>query len=100
MKAGAADVARNPDNFKGVDIAFSGEVFQIVEENDNAVELLLDTGGENGIVYVEYTIPKGENRILKGDHITVYGTFYTMKSYTSVLMSTQNVPSITAKFIQ
>ena len=93
------DVARNPDNYKGLDISFSGEVFQIITEDDNNVEFLLDTGGDNGMVYVTYTIPKGSNRILKGDQLTVYGTFYIMKSYTSVLGTEQNVPSITAEFV-
>lgn len=93
------EIARNPEQYKDTDLSLKGEVFQLVDESNNNIEFLLDTGGDNGIVYVSYTIPGGENRILVGDYVTIYGRYNIMKSYRSVLGTKQNVPSVSAKFL-
>lgn len=95
-----SDLARNPAQYKGTDVVLNGEVFQIANETESRVEFLFDTGEDNGIVYISYNFPEGSGRLLEGDKLTIYGTFYIMRSYTSVLGTKQNVPSISALFIE
>lgn len=96
----AVDLARSPEQYAyKTDIIFTGKVFQLVNEYDNSVQFLLDTGGENGIVNVYYDRPEGSLRILENDNITIYGTFTHMYDYTSVLGSGKSIPSIVCRFI-
>lgn len=93
------DVLRNPDDFYGRYTAFSGKVFQIVEEDGDRAAFLLDTGEEHGIAYITYYRNYGEGRILEGDSVTVYGQFYKLTSYTSMLGTTNTVPELLAQFM-
>lgn len=99
-KITAAELARNPEQYAyKTDVALSGTVFQIVDENDNSVQFFLDTDGDNGLVNVYYDRPEGASRILEDDNITIYGTFTHMYDYTSVLGSGKSIPSIRCRFI-
>lgn len=93
------DILRNPEEFKGVKIRISGEVFQVVSDDGSNLTLLLDTGEDNGIAYIKYNRDKGENRILDGDSVTAYGTFYKLTKYTSVLGTEKTVPELYANFL-
>lgn len=90
---------RNPENYRGKNLKIKGNVFQIVSESSTTVDFLLDTGGNNGILYISYDIPKGFNRVLEGDNITVCGCYYKIVDYKSVLGTRQSVPAINARFL-
>lgn len=94
------DLLRSPESHKMQDVTFSGSVFQIVkQEDDGNTSFLLDTGGDNGIIYVLYKRNPGDNRILENDSVTIYGMFYLLDTYTSVLGADRTVPRIGAKFL-
>lgn len=93
------DLLRTPDAYKGTQISLQGEVFQLVADDDGIVELLLDTGEDNGLAFIRYTRNDGEARILEGDNITVYGTFYLLTDYTTIVGSTNIVPELHAQFL-
>ena len=93
------DFIRNPENYKDTDLKISGSIYQVVDENAGNVELLLDTGAENGLLYIRYELPENSNRILEGDNVTVYGHYEFIKSYYSVLGTNKNVPELKAEFI-
>lgn len=94
------NLLRSPDEYKKQDFVFSGTVFQILKQDDSSyTEFLMDTGGDNGKIFVIYSRRPGENRILENDSITIYGMFYKLDSYTSVLGTKQTVPRIGAKLL-
>lgn len=100
VRINASDLARNPEQYEyKTDVAMSGEVLQVAEEYESSEQLLLDTGGDNGVVNVYYNKPQGAARVLEGDYITAYGNFTHMYDYTSVLGTKKSIPSIVCKFI-
>ena len=103
------DIARTPDNFKGKNVKYYGEVVQVSEGIYNSVILrvgvsctkyqYIDGYSCPDILYVTYVYSEGEPRILEDDMITLYGTIKGLKSYTSVLGANITIPEITAKYI-
>lgn len=91
-----SDVERNPDNYEGTKIKFSGEVVQVAEGWFDSVTLRVDSGGN--MWYVTYSREEGESRILEGDNITCYGECDGVKSYTTVLGSQVTIPSLKMEY--
>lgn len=92
------NVMRNPDKLWGTTYSFTGTVFQIISEQDNRTELLLSIDNDK-YIHVSYIYKESEPKILENDTLTVYGTFYKLYKYTSVLGTKQSVPSIIAELI-
>lgn len=98
-------MARNPNKFKGNNVKVTGEVVQTLY-NTNTVDLRVNIT-KNGsystyyldTIYVTYTPQVGEDKILKDDIITIYGTAQGDYSYTSTMGSTVTLPLIYAKYI-
>ena len=95
------DVARNPDNYDGEKVMFSGTVIQVSEDaldlfSTNSVDFRVET--TDGIWYVSYNRPEGESRILEGDYITCYGECDGVTTYISVLGGNVTVPKLIMKY--
>lgn len=95
------DVARNPDNYDGERVMFSGTVIQVSEDtldlfSTNSVDFRVET--TDGIWYVSYNRPEGESRILEGDYITCYGECDGVTTYISVLGGNVTVPKLIMKY--
>lgn len=95
------DVARNPDNYDGEKVVFSGPVIQVSEDaldlfSNNSVDFRVET--TDGIWYVSYNRPEGESRILEGDYITCYGECDGVTTYISVLGGNVTVPKLIMKY--
>lgn len=95
------DVARNPDNYDGERVMFSGTVIQVSEDaldlfSTNSVDFRVET--TDGIWYVSYNRPDGESRILEGDYITCYGECDGVTTYISVLGGNVTVPKLIMKY--
>ena len=95
------DVARNPDNYDGEMVMFSGTVIQVSEDaldlfSTNSVDFRVET--TDGIWYVSYNRPEGESRILEGDYITCYGECDGVTTYISVLGGNVTVPKLIMKY--
>lgn len=91
------DVERNPDDYKGRQIKFSGRVVQVSEGWFDGVTLRVTTSGGN-TWYVTYTHKEGESRILEGDQITCYGECDGVRSYTNVIGSQVTIPALKMKY--
>lgn len=94
------DIARNPDDYKGKKVKFTGYVKQILEGyiyND----MRMSTSGEyDDIIYATYSSSLVDGRLLEDDHITICGTVSGLKTYTSVLGSTITLPKISIDQIE
>ena len=97
------DLARNPDKYKGQSLKISGKVIQVSEGWLNSVDLRINvTQGEYGLwddtIYVSLAIPKGEDRILEDDIVTIWGDCTGQYSYKSVLGASISLPRIDGKY--
>ena len=96
------ELARNPDNYKGKDIVFTGKIIQVQESGDKAVYRINVTRGDYDIwddtIICSYTLD-GSTRFLEDDIVTIYGTSAGLYSYTSVLGASITIPSMAAKYI-
>lgn len=105
-------LARNPNQYKGQNFVFTGEVIQVInnERNSNQTALRVnvtpkkytysnETYYEDTIlVYYKYS-SSSESRILEKDIVTIYGQSTGTYTYESVLGSSVTVPSITAMYV-
>ena len=98
-------MARNPNNFKGTNVKVVGEVVQVMSDS-NSTNLRVNitktgtyTTYYTDTIYVAYQPEAGEDKILEGDIITIYGTSQGDCSYTTVLGATVTLPNIDAKYI-
>lgn len=55
---------------------------------------------ENGYVYVNFYKNEEDERLLEGDHVTVYGYYHRLYTYTSTAGSKRTVPELSAIFIE
>lgn len=89
-------VLRTPDKYRNNNYVLTGSVLQVVSEENGYIDFLLDCGNDE-IVWVNYK--KEDFRILEDDNISIYGTFYFLYDYTSVLGVKKTVPKLTAFFL-
>lgn len=96
-----SDIARDPDNYKGTPVTFSGKVIQVSEGWLNTVVYRIATkNGYDDIIYVTYTREEGESRILENDSITIYGNCDGVETYMSVLGGNITIPSVKMKYFE
>ena len=55
--------------------------------------------GDSNLIHLKYFYKDSEPKMIEGDDITVYGTFYYLYSYLTVAGTKKTIPSITAEFI-
>lgn len=98
-------MARNPENFKGTNVKLTGEVIQAMYDT-NSVNLRVNITKKGSYspyytdtIYVTYNTTAGEDKILKDDIISIYGTSMGDCSYKTVLGSEVTLPLISAKYI-
>ena len=99
-----ANIMRNPENYDGQRVRVVGSVFQIIEQTNTHVVLLLETRGGD-IVHVRYNQSSALHRqerggrIIEGDTLSIYGISRGLHSYRTILGSTRTVPHVVAWFI-
>ena len=96
------DLSRNPDNYKGKIVTFSGKVVQVQESGNDVVMRINVTQKQYGwddTVWVNYTKVSKEGRILENDIITFWGQYKGIREYEAVMGNTISVPEITAKYV-
>lgn len=91
------DVARNPDNYKGQKIVFTGKVLQVLEGSEETDLRIATDGGYDDVVFVGFD-PSilGGTHVLEDDSVTVYGTCIGQYSYNSTLGSKISLPGLYA----
>jgi hypothetical protein len=87
------DVSRYPDKYKNEYALFTGEVVQVVEQNNNVtLRLALEF---DKVVYVIYSRGNDEPRLLEGDRITAYGVLDGLTTYESIFGEPITIPKFT-----
>lgn len=97
-------LARTPDKYEGKKVKFTGEIVQVMEDEDtsSAVYRINVTKGNYGFwddtVYVEYW-GSSEKRFLEDDIVTFYGESVGLYTYETVLGASVTIPCVNAKYI-
>ena len=103
-------LARNPNQYKGNDYKFTGEVIQAMNDDPENVVLRVnvtpktytyskETYYEDTIlVYYQYS-SSYESKILEDDIITIYGQSMGTYTYEAVLGNSVTIPAILAMYI-
>ena len=103
-------MARNPNQYKGNDYKFTGEVIQAMNDDPESVVLRVnvtpktytysnETYYEDTIlVYYQYSSTY-ESKILEDDIVTIYGRSIGTYSYEAVLGNSVTIPAIVAMYI-
>jgi|LSQX01.1.fsa_nt_gb uncharacterized membrane protein YcgQ (UPF0703/DUF1980 family) len=92
-------LSRNPDDYEGKKVKFTGEVLQVTEVTGE-VQIRLATeenswGGYSGdVIYIFFDSSLISSRILEDDVITIYGIARGLYSYTSVMGANVTLPLI------
>ena len=97
------DLARNPDNYKGKNVKFTGKVVQVIEDNSGSTYRINVTKGKysswDDTVLVAYSPSSSSNRILEDDIVTFYGLSGGLYTYKSTMGASITIPSVYAKYI-
>jgi hypothetical protein len=92
---------KNPDDYKGTVVKYTGQIFQIQEDYGTSIILMSVTNDGYGFwddnIWVDFN---GEIQGAEDDIITVYGTVKGEKSYETQIGGETYVPQIRAKYIE
>lgn len=98
-------IARNPDKYKNENIMFKGEVVQCEKVFSTKYYARINVtlneyGYYEDTVYVTFTIPEGEDKILDGDIVEIYGICQGEKTYLSIFGEQITIPSLDALYVE
>lgn len=89
-------VNKNADKYKGEKFKATGQIIQIMED-DNGGQMRLALGDySSDVVYVTY---EGNNKFVEDDYVTVYGYCDGEYTYESTIGASVTLPKIDAKYI-
>lgn len=99
------DLTRNPDNYKGQNLMFKGEVIQCEQSYGTSyyarVNVTVDEYGfYSDTIYVTFEIPEGEDKILEEDIVKLYGVCQGSETYTSIFGESITIPSLDAAYVE
>lgn len=83
------ELSRNED-LEGYAVKYSGEVIQ---ESDGYYRVALDEDWED-VIYLTYNLAEGEDRIIEGDNVKIYGVYKGLYTYESILGESITIPEI------
>ena len=89
-------ISRDPDQYKGQYVKFSGRVLQVCEESDSPTKYStyrIATDGYGDVIFACIDT-YGKPRILEDDRVTVYGVCDGLMSYESVMGEKITIPLI------
>ena len=97
------EIARYPGKYSGEPAYFCGEVFQVMEDEDDVALMVNVTESDWGwedTMFISYTRKSAdEARVLEDDVIEIWGDLGDLYTYETVLGDTQSVPSVAAEYI-
>lgn len=97
------DLARNPKDYKGKKVVFTGKVVQVLESGNKVqyrVNVTQNDYGYEDTIYVFYTRSNDESRILEDDLVTLWGVSDGLFTYTSTIGGQITIPQINAVAIE
>ncbi|WP_206099954.1 toxin regulator [Oribacterium sp. C9] len=87
-------LARNPEDYRGEKIKFTGTVLQVIESSSEIQLRLATSKGYDDVIYCKYSPDIVSSRILEDDRITVYGKSSGTVSYQSTLGGKITIPGM------
>lgn len=97
------ELARNPDNYVGTNVIFTGQVIQ-VQESGNTVNLRVNvtknTYGYEDTLLIQYDKSIVSGRVLDDDIITFSGMSMGLLTYKTVMGSEMTIPQVLAKVVE
>ena len=85
--------ARNPETYAGTMIKFSGNILQVMEDDDYVVFRISSDGNYDDVVYCIYEKPEDYTRFLEDDKVNVWGVSDGVYSYTTIMGGEVTIPS-------
>lgn len=97
-------IARNPYDYIGEPVSFTGEVIQVMEHDlDVVLRVKLDNedASKNEVIYVDYVrSSEKESRILEYDHVRILGVLDGLETYSTVISAQASIPRMIAYTIE
>lgn len=87
-------LARTPDDFMGQKVKFYGKVIQVIEDASSVQIRLAVDDNYDTILLCEYSTSIVSSRVLKDDHITIYGSSVGTISYQSTMGGNITIPGV------
>ena len=88
------ELARNPDDYKGKSVTYSGKVIQVIE-GDSETQLRIAVDGDyDKVIYVSYPKDMVQSRILDDDYVTIFGTSLGVITYKSTMGASITIPGV------
>ncbi len=99
-----SDIARQPSNYTGKPMKFTGKIIQVQEPTVFSKETIYridvtkdEYGFYDDTVYVTYVVPDGAPKFLEEDIVTFYGVCKGEMTYTTVMGASVTIPEVEAK---
>ena len=86
-------LARNPDEYIGEMIKFSGKVIQVIEGTDENQLRFAVNDDYDKVMYLGYSPDIVDQRVLEDDHVTIYGISIGTISYESTGSGPITIPA-------
>ena len=93
-------LSRNPDDYKGKKVKFTGYVLQIMEGTSENQMRVATSGHYDDVIYVAYDPDDLDFRLLDDDNVVIYGVSIGLYSYETVLGDTVTLPAIVADRVE
>ncbi|MCJ0570785.1 hypothetical protein MMJ61_01015 [Enterococcus cecorum] len=87
-------LARNPENYIGKKLKFSGKILQVIEGSSSTEYRLAVNNDYDNVVYMSISNDDLPQRILEDDLVTVYGVSTGKITYESTLGGNITIPSM------
>ncbi len=93
-------LARNPEQYEGKKVKFTGTVLQVMEGDDENDIRLATSGGYDDVIYCGYDPSILDVRLLEDDVIVIYGISLGTYSYKAVMGNTITIPAVWVERIE
>ncbi|MGM8141500.1 hypothetical protein [Enterococcus italicus] len=87
-------LARTPDDYMFKKVAFSGEIIQVIEDDDSTKYRLAVDGNYDTVMLIEISNDKLSTRILENDLVSIYGLSMGTISYNSTMGGKITIPGV------
>lgn len=88
------ELARNPDQYIGKSLTYSGKVIQVIEGDTEVQHRIAVNNDYDSVIYVSYPKNMVSSRVLEDDYVTIYGMSMGLLSYQSTMGGKITIPSV------
>ncbi|MEG1524304.1 MAG: toxin regulator [Clostridia bacterium] len=88
------NLSRNPDDYVGKKVKFSGKVAQVIEGGSTNAARMSTRGRYDDVIYIEYKTDLIAQRLIDDDIVTICGVADGLYTYTTIMGGTVTLPRI------